>query len=70
MGANNCGCLSVLNKALKEAVDSCVAKQHYEVCSVFEEEEATPAGLLSEHEIQKLLNESNDLYKTKQDYND
>lgn len=53
----SCGCLSVLQSALRTSLAP-VSKDPYEDLGLLEDEAVQPAGLLSEEDIDRLLNES------------
>ncbi|CAG9324900.1 unnamed protein product [Blepharisma stoltei] len=58
----NCGCFTVISSACKGVSSYWHPKPSCEKLSILEEDDLYPAGLLSEQEIQRLLNESLDLY--------
>jgi len=60
----DCNCLAVVSKALSNAgVKWSKAKE--EPTNLLEEDEYHPAGLMSEQEIQRLLNESHENYQAR-----
>ncbi|CAG9311749.1 unnamed protein product [Blepharisma stoltei] len=61
-GSINCGCFAVISSACKGVSSYLHPKPSYEKLSILEEDNIYPAGLLSDQEIQKLLNESLDIY--------
>lgn len=61
----DCNCLAVVSKALFSNPGDQWPKPKDEPRSLLEEDEYHPAGLMSEQEIQRLLNESHENYETR-----
>jgi hypothetical protein len=63
-----CNCFSIFNQAVREASSLCKPKELYESSAILDEDDIHPAGLLSEAEIQRLLNESQEIHNTQIKY--
>lgn len=63
----NCECFSVISSACKGFNLYLHHKPGYEKLSILEEDDTNIAGLLTELDIQRLLNESVDMYSSSKD---
>ena len=63
-----CNCLSIFSQAIREASSLCKPKDLYESSAILDEDDIHPAGLLSEQEIQRLLNESQEIHNSQTKY--
>ncbi|CAG9315533.1 unnamed protein product [Blepharisma stoltei] len=62
--SSNCGCMTVFASAWQKTSSMWSSKSQSERPTILEEDDTHSADLLSEQEIQRLLNESQDYYNS------